>query len=153
MGTRSAIGYLTEDGDTVAVYCHWDGYPEHQLPILQKHYTTTDAVKALIEPGSMSCLRTRSTWETKGSPMTNEDGDFVKDAEGNLCYENDRDPQPLYHAERGESREETKPLTSETPLVTWFKEHDCEFLYVWDGKKWIHYAEYWPEGRHFQMTD
>ena len=63
MATRSAIGYRKLDGSVRAVYCHWDGYPEHQLPILKKHYNGIRKVQALIKPGSMSSLRTRSTWE------------------------------------------------------------------------------------------
>ena len=54
MGTRSAIGYLQPSGSVRAVFCHWDGCPSHQLPILNKHYNTTSKVKALVKPGFMS---------------------------------------------------------------------------------------------------
>ena len=37
MATRSAIGYIRPDGSIRAVYCHWDGSPGHQLPILTEH--------------------------------------------------------------------------------------------------------------------
>lgn len=37
MSTNSRIGILHEDGTTETIYCHWDGYPEHQMPILTKH--------------------------------------------------------------------------------------------------------------------
>ena len=30
MSTRSLIGYEKEDGTIEFVYCHCDGYPEHQ---------------------------------------------------------------------------------------------------------------------------
>ena len=37
MGTRSRIGVM--HGDVVkSVYCHWDGYLEHNGVILQEHY-------------------------------------------------------------------------------------------------------------------
>ena len=120
MATRSAIGYLQPSGSVRAVYCHWDGYPKHQLPILEKHYTSTDKVKALIKPGSISSLHTENTWTSDR-----------------------RDPQPLYYHERGES--DIKPITSCKPLFTWFAEHDCEYLYVWDGNKWITYSRDFPE--------
>ena len=40
MSTNSRIGILHEDGTTETIYCHWDGYPEHQMPILTEHYNT-----------------------------------------------------------------------------------------------------------------
>ena len=120
MATRSAIGYLQPSGSVRAVYCHYDGYPSHQLPILENHYNSTDKVKALIKPGSMSSLRTSKTWGSE-----------------------DQDPQPLYYYERGDSH--IKPITSGKPLVTWFEDHDCEYLYVWDGNKWITYSRDFPD--------
>jgi len=55
MGTRSRIGVM--HGDTVkSVYCHWDGYLEHNGAILQEHY---DSAKAnnLVALGDLSSLR------------------------------------------------------------------------------------------------
>lgn len=124
MGTRSAIGYLQPSGSVRAVYCHWDGYPSHQEPILNKRYNSLAKVKALIKPGSMSSLETKYTW---------------------ILHE-EREPQPLYHCERGfEVGYSSPPITSNRPLDTWFKEHDCEYLYVWDGSKWITYSKYFPD--------
>ena len=34
MATRSTIGYETQDGNYVGVYCHYDGYPDHMGPVL-----------------------------------------------------------------------------------------------------------------------
>ena len=144
MGTRSAIGYLQPSGSVRAVFCHWDGYPSHQLPILNKHYNTTEKVKALVKPGYMSSLRTRDTWETYGDRLLEDDnGDYIRDSEGYFRKEGDRDPQPLYHYERGHFYQpaDYKPKTSSRPLDFWFQERDCEYLYVWDGKKWITYSE------------
>ena len=142
MATRSAVGYLNPDGEVTAAYVHWDGYPKARLPILNKHYMTMESVKALVAPGSMSSIRTRDTWATYSDPtLTDEDGNLIRDKDGYFCKKGDRNPQPLYHHERGEKR---PAITSGQPLVTWFEEHDCEFLYVFDGKKWIHYAKYDP---------
>ena len=140
MGTRSAIGYRQPSGVVRAVYCHWDGYPSHQMPILQKHYNTLTKVKALIRPGSMSTLRTRNTWDN-GKTLENGDGSPMVDTEGYIISENDRDPQPLYHSERGEK--DTGPLCSYDPIDMWFRLHDCEHLYIFEPstKKWTHIAE------------
>ena len=55
MGTRSRIGVM--HGDKVkSVYCHWDGYLEHNGRILQEHY---DSAKAnhLVALGDLSSLK------------------------------------------------------------------------------------------------
>ena len=42
MGTRSRIGVM--HGDKLkSVYCHWDGYLEHNGRILQEHYDSAKA--------------------------------------------------------------------------------------------------------------
>ena len=132
MGTRSAIGYLQPSGSVRASYCHWDGYPEHQLPILQEHYNSLAKVKALVKPGSMSTLRTGRTWLSEPWRDAKGKADF------NQPYTNLRDPQPLYHHERGDGM---RPMQSGKPLELWFKIYDCEHLYVFDGQKWLVYSE------------
>ena len=55
MGTRSRIGVM--HGNKVkSIYCHWDGYLEHNGAILQEHY---DSAKAnnLVALGDLSSLR------------------------------------------------------------------------------------------------
>ena len=101
MGTRSRIGIEMPNHTVVSVYCHWDGYVEHNGKILVKYYQNRDDVQELIDGGSMSCLRTRNTWESNAS-LRDENGEYICDSEGNIMSENDRDPQPLYHTERGE---------------------------------------------------
>jgi hypothetical protein len=101
MGTRSRIGIELPDHSILSVYCHWDGYVEHNGKILVEHYLNRDDVKELIDGGSMSTLRTRGGWDYD-SPLRDENGEYIFDANGYLRFENDRDPQPLYHTERGE---------------------------------------------------
>lgn len=95
------------DHTVVSVYCHWDGYPEHNGRILVQHYQNREDVKQLIDGGSMSSLRTRQNGWNLCSVLKDENGEYICDSEGNLKYENDRDPQPLYHAERGDGEEPT----------------------------------------------
>ena len=101
MGTRSRIGIEMPDHTVVSVYCHWDGYVSHNGKILVEHYQNREDVEELIDGGSMSSLRTRGTWY-HSSPLRDENGEYICDAAGYLTYENDREPQPLYHTERGE---------------------------------------------------
>ena len=141
MGTRSAIGYRQPSGAVRAVYCHYDGYPSHQLPILRKRYNTLRKVQALIRPGSMSSLRCRDTWGPRGELMLDAVGDPLRDIEGFVMYTNDRAPQPLYHSERGERG--TGPRVSQFPRNLWFCQHDCEHLYIFEPStgEWTHQAE------------
>jgi hypothetical protein len=55
MGTRSRIGVM--HGDKLkSVYCHWDGYLQHNGQLLQNHY---DSAKAnhLVSLGYISSLK------------------------------------------------------------------------------------------------
>ena len=125
MATRSAIGYVLPNGQIKASYCHWDGYPEHQLPILNEHYTSLAAVRGLVDPGSMSQLRTRQTWGA--SVLKDENGDFLRHDDGELRYDVEQQPGPLYHHQRGDGME---PITSNYPANCWDELMDIEHLYV-----------------------
>lgn len=76
MATRSIIsvpateGYLTRDGSTIRIcderitwfgrYCHWDGYPEHMVPVIQ----------ALVKRFGLEGAKTRlmaNSWSTLGT--------------------------------------------------------------------------------------
>lgn len=55
MGTRSRIAVM--HGDVCkSIYCHWDGYLEHNGVILQEHYDSARA-NQLVALGDMSSLR------------------------------------------------------------------------------------------------
>jgi hypothetical protein len=40
-----------------AIYCHWDGYLEHNGSLLEKHYSNSPKVNNLIALGDLSSLR------------------------------------------------------------------------------------------------
>jgi hypothetical protein len=56
MATRSRIAIENENGSVTSIYCHYDGYPEHNGAILQEHYTDHEKVKKLIALGDISIL-------------------------------------------------------------------------------------------------
>jgi len=56
MATRSLIGINLNNGITKIIYCHWDGYPEHNGQLLMDHYNTPAAITALMELGDLSSL-------------------------------------------------------------------------------------------------
>ena len=59
MGTRSTIALEFADGTVEQVYCHWDGYLEHNGKILQEHYSDPFKLRDLIDLGDMSSLGER----------------------------------------------------------------------------------------------
>jgi hypothetical protein len=56
MGTRSTIALEFADGTVQQVYCHWDGYLEHNGQILLKHYSDPFKLRDLIDLGGFSSL-------------------------------------------------------------------------------------------------
>lgn len=59
MGTRSTIALEFADGTVEQIYCHWDGYLEHNGKILQEHYSDPFKLRDLIDMGDMSSLGER----------------------------------------------------------------------------------------------
>ena len=121
MSTRSAIGYVMPSGRIKAVYCHWDGHPDTKEKELKKYKDKT-AVVQLIKKGSMSSLETKATWLSGG------DG-YLAEA---------REPQPLYHMERGENWSYCKPRISlsKREAIKFWSGWDCEYLYVFTPEGW-----------------
>jgi len=59
MGTRSTIALEFADGTVEQVYCHWDGYLDHNGKILAEHYSDPFVLRDLIDMGDMSSLGER----------------------------------------------------------------------------------------------
>lgn len=140
MGTRSRIGYQLPDNSIVSVYCHYDGYLEGNGRILAEHYQDREAVKELIDGGSMSSLRTTHLWIT--SLVRDENGDIARDMDDNWVYSPTRDPQPLYHTERGEE------ISVQHGTFEQFISGDCceEFAYLYTTEgKWRAYEIGWGD--------
>lgn len=140
MGTRSRIGYQLPDNSIVSVYCHYDGYLENNGRILAEHYQDREAVRQLIDGGSMSSLRTTHLWIT--SVVRDENGDIARDMDGNWVYSPTREPQPLYHTERGEELEITHDTFKE--FVSGNSGEEFAYLYGTDGK-WRAYKIGWQD--------
>lgn len=139
MATRSAIALQRPDGSLRAVYCHWDGYPSHHLPVLQKHHNSARAAAGLIRPGDISCLRTRTTWES-GATIRDAHGEPVADAAGFWRHQDDREPQPLYYCERGEQDVAPRRFADLSALLVWADGCCCEHVYVYRSRHgWQHH--------------
>lgn len=127
MGTRSRIGVM--HGDNVkSVYCHWDGYLEHNGAILQEHY---DSVKAnqLVALGDLSSLKPeigiQHAFGYHGTEISAED---YETQFGNMCT--------FYGRDRGEKGTEWKTHTN---FVDFFAEVEgswCEWYYIMRDGVW-----------------
>ena len=56
MATHSTIAVEHADGTVSQVYCHWDGYLEHNGVLLEKFYNTREKAEALVALGDISSL-------------------------------------------------------------------------------------------------
>jgi len=127
MGTRSRIGVM--HGDNVkSVYCHWDGYLEHNGAILQEHY---DSVKAnqLVALGDLSSLKPeigiQHAFGYHGTEISAED---YETQFGNMCT--------FYGRDRGEKGTEWKTHTN---FVDFFAEVEGswgEWYYIMRDGVW-----------------
>lgn len=141
MATRSAIGVAY--GDVIkAVYCHWDGYPEHNGSILVTHYDRPKASE-LLTHGDISSLRPEigvehpfSQFDQPG--MTGEDYDRLY---GEMCT--------FYHRDRGEENaKDWKVFDRAEAMIEHFQYSGCEYYYILgnDGVWYVSaYGEQWKK--------
>ena len=130
MGTRSTIAIKTEEGKLRTIYCHWDGYVDHNGRILLNNYTTPEKVKALIDLGDLSQLSTEvGDVRTFGIDGQGEQPELPMF--GNWCT--------AYHRDRGEDWTNVAPQTFDNAqeMVEHYAEAWCEFFYIFNGQDWL----------------
>ena len=142
MGTRSRIGVM--HGDNVkSVYCHWDGYLQHNGAILQEHYDSAKA-NQLVALGDLSSLRPNigekhafSQFELRAEEVAG-----FKLLTENMCT--------FYGRDRGETGTEWKTHTN---FVDFFAEVEgswCEWYYIMRDGVWYVGNRYETDERFFQ---
>ena len=88
MGTRSTIALEYADGTVEQVYCHWDGYVEHNGKILVEHYMDPFKVQQLVMLGGFSSL-CATVEETAKTAYTRRGDDLTIESFGDvISYEN-----------------------------------------------------------------
>ena len=100
MGTRSTIALEFADGTVEQVYCHWDGFLEHNGRTLQEHYSDPFKLQKLLALGGLSSLKeeigVKHPFEAPGT--YNSPGWLAHDAKfGKMCL--------FYARDRGEDLE------------------------------------------------
>jgi hypothetical protein len=130
MGTRSMIAIQNPYNKTVrAVYCHWDGYLEHNGSILNKHYSNSAKVNNLIALGGLSSLRAEI-----GDKHLFNSIELPKDQRA-AHEEAVKDMCTFYGRDRGETGQEFKVFPTLKEAEDYFAGSWCEYLYVFKYSK------------------
>jgi len=130
MGTRSMIAIQNPySKDVRAVYCHWDGYLEHNGSLLQKHYSASPKVNNLIALGDLSSLRPEIGEKHKFSSLEIDDK-----AEREAYEETVKDMCTFYTRDRGEDAP-FKVFPTLKKAEVYFEGSWCEYLYVFKYSK------------------
>jgi hypothetical protein len=124
MATRSLIGMTKPDSTVDYIYCHWDGYPEHHLPILENHYMDEDTITDLLSLGYLSVLA-----ENISAPEDTEH--TFENPQKDVCV--------FYYRDRNEDWEHTK--TRNVSYNEYMKPsfgHDSwtEYKYLFQDGEW-----------------
>jgi hypothetical protein len=118
MGTRSTIIAKLSNGQTKRIYCHWDGYPEHNGALLLNHYQDQAKIDALIALGDLSSL----------SEEIGEKHDFDDRSHQNWTT--------AYERDRGETDVKARRVESLKHAIKASADCGAEFVYLWDGQQW-----------------
>jgi hypothetical protein len=114
--------------DVRAVYCHWDGYLEHNGSLLNKHYSNSAKVNNLIALGGLSSLRPEIGDKHEFSRLDSKLPEAEYEAlYGNMCT--------FYGRDRGETGQEFKVFPTLKKAEDYFEGSWCEYLYVFKYKK------------------
>jgi len=128
MGTRSRIAVMHND-ICKSIYCHWDGYLEHNGAILQEHY---DSAKAnnLVALGDLSSLRPEIGEQHAFSKfeLPAEERDAFELATENWCT--------FYGRDRGETGTEWKVAHTFEQFMDQVEACGAEYYYVMKDGVW-----------------
>ena len=129
MATRSAIAVM--HGERVkAIYCHWDGYLEHNGYILQNCYNDNVKANKLVSMGDMSSLGADiGEAHEFGRDMTD---DMYADIGNKVSCSKDC---TFYTRDRGEDAP-FKSFDDLTAFMDYYDGSGCEYFYVYMDGYW-----------------
>ena len=108
MSTRCRIAIVHDNGVFESIYCHYDGYDDGNGvgPVLRKHHSSPEAIKALIKLGDLSYVKANEV----------------------RAYHRDRGD--------AWANTQPKITASESELLALAHACDADYLYVFDGERW-----------------
>ena len=147
MGTRSTIALEFADGSVGQVYCHWDGYLDHNGRILFENYQDPFKLQKLIDLGDLSSLRPQLGTQHPFSSIGTMDSAEYEKQFGDMCtfYGRDRGETSINaryfknfeeYAREHQREEYEYILRNVNGKATWFVDtygHDGEFMTIEDA--------------------
>ena len=123
MGTRSMIAIENPHSLAVkSIYCHWDGYLEHNGSILNTHYSNSPKVNNLIALGDLSSLRPEIGEKHEFSRLdTTLPEEEYERLYGDMCT--------YYTRDRGETAP-YKHFSTVKEAVAYYDGSWCEYFYL-----------------------
>lgn len=131
MATRSAIAVM-HGNRAKAIYCHWDGYPEHNGYILQNCYDSVKANK-LVSMGDLSSLGADIGEQHDFGRMM--DDSMYTDIGGNVACSKDC---TFYTRDRGEENATFKSFDSYEAFLDYYTGSGCEYFYIMKDGVWYY---------------
>ena len=122
MGTRSTIALEFADGTVEQVYCHWDGYLEHNGAILRDNYSDPFVLQKLIDMGDLSSLGTQIGQAHPFSPHSSKEDEAL--------YEHAKDQGycTFYGRDRGETGVAAKKFKDYADYVDNHQYEEYEYI-------------------------
>lgn len=111
---------MRKDGSIDSIYCHWDGYPEHNGSILASNYSSLKKINDLIDLGDLSYLDEKIKPTTKNHTFDDPESGVT------IAYKRDRGEENTEHITHKNYKEFEKYCINS----------DQEFAYLYKDKKW-----------------
>ena len=140
MGTRSRIAVM-HGPIAKSIYCHWDGYLEHNGAILQEHYDSAKA-NELVALGDLSSLRPEIGVKHPFSCLDPEAGSDYEERYGNMCT--------FYGRDRGETGVEWKVAHTFEEFFEQVDNCGGEWYYVMQDGAWYCGNTYESDARFYK---
>ena len=135
MGTRSRIGVMHGD-NCKAVYCHWDGYLEHNGRILLEHYDSALA-NYLVALGDLSSLGKLLGEKHPFSKYDIKDNDPERDAKLALVERAETENWcTFYGRDRGETGTDFRVDSTFKEFLERADGCGAEFYYIMKDGEW-----------------
>jgi hypothetical protein len=120
-----------------AVYCHWDGYLQHNGSLLEKHYSASPKVNNLIALGDLSSLGTQIGEVHPFSPHGSKEDEALYEHAKDMGY------CTFYQRDRGEDAP-YKFFSNIKEAVAYYDGSWCEYFYLFrydidqEAGKWFY---------------
>ena len=130
MATRSTIALEYADGTIGQVYCHWDGYLEHNGVLLSKHYSNPFILRDLIDLGDVSSLKPTIGTKHAFSHFDTE----MKQEEYETLY---GEMTTFYGRDRGETGTGQKTFVDFQDYMVRFQHEEYAYILRKDGQWYV----------------